>query len=324
VSDFLARIALLFGLLADGAAEAADGSAPAWSRHCVLPKGAVRDDADRSQLQEKVARCTAHDACTLACRASSCAYRVEKSCEADCRREDPLVMSRLADRWQERICGGSSEYTEAIAWDARRADAALAAGLGELATTVLPAGMTEVRIWASSGAFVRQPMLRLRRSARGVVTGDLYIRYSVDWAIDGKADGRDLRRFMRTHCHSISVGADEAMCHARFAREPRWDALYRRFEALGLLTLPDQEDLPRPVSAQGGANCTAVADGPCELDYIVITDGSGMHVEVRQGSAYRTYDYDSNGAQGREPAKVDAAFEILNTVLGLHWGFDER
>jgi hypothetical protein len=315
------RILMLFlGLVATHSASAGPPS-PAWSRHCVVPAIDFRDDADRTQLQAAVARCTAHDACLLACRASSCADRVDVSCEADCRREDPLAMARLADRWTERRCSPGFEDIAYDWWDTERVDAVLAAGLGDLAHQALPDGATEVRIWAFSGPFARQPMLRLRRSARGVVTGELYILYPADWAMEGNADGRDLRRFMRANCRSIAMGADQAICHARFAREPRWTALYRRFEGLGLLTLPDQDDLPKSIPPH--ADCTN-PDEPCELDELVISDGSGMDVEVRQGSTYRRYGYDQNGAQGRESASVDVAFEIIDVVLRLHWTFDER
>jgi len=312
---------LLLSLVVANPAAASETVTPPWSKHCTLRAIEFRDDAERTQLQAAAARCTAHDACLLACRASSCADRVHASCAADCKRDDPLAMARLADRWTQRRCSPGFEATAYDWWDTERVDAVLAAGLGDLAHQAVPDGATEVRIWAFSGPFARQPMLRLRRSARGVVTGELYNLYPADWAMEGNADGRELRRFMRANCRSIAVGADRAMCHARFAREPRWDVLYRRFEALGLLTLPDQDDLPKSIPPH--VDCTNPNE-PCELDELVISDGSGMDVEVRQGRAYRRYRYDQNGAQGRESASVDAAFEIIDVVLRLHWTFDER
>jgi hypothetical protein len=308
-----ARIALL-GLLTSGGDAAANDITPAWSRHCVLPTSVVRDDTDRAQLQSLVERCTAHDACELACRASSCEETVDKP---------------GADRFAERQCGLDHQDARTTARETvpeddrewRRADVARAAGLDPLAQATLPDGVVEVRLWASTWRYVRQPMLRLRRSARGVVTGELYSVYDADYATSADAEGRAFRRWLRSDCRQAYLGERMGACRARFVHEPRWDALYRRFEALGLLTLPDQDDLPRP---EAGTDCTAVPDEPCELEYIVVTDGSGMEVEVRQGSAYRTYAYDSNGAQGRDQAKVDAAFAILDEVLRMHWSFDAR
>jgi len=217
-------------------------------------------------------------------------------------------MVRLADRWAERTCSGNIESIADDWWDKAFVDAALAAGIGDLAHVQLPEGTTEVRIWAGAGAFARQPMLRLQRSAKGGVRGDLYIHYPADWAMDGNADGRELRRFMRANCRSISIGADRAVCHARFAREPDWRAIYRRFEKRDLLTLPDEATLPK------------VPPNQC----ILISDGNGMDVEVRQGGTYRRYAYSSNGCVDSARPEEAASGAILDEVLRLHWGLGLR
>ena len=75
--------------------------------------------------------------------------------------------------------------------------------------------------------------------------------------------------------------------------ETSWNALWKRVEALGILTLPDSSTLPG------------------EADSL---DGIGYVVEINDGKLYRTYHYDN--PQGQEWPEAEKIIEIVKTLYG--------
>lgn len=85
------------------------------------------------------------------------------------------------------------------------------------------------------------------------------------------------------------------VCRARFTRPPDWSAARRAAERAGLWQLPDESSLPD--------------------DGLIILDGWGITVELRDGTAYRAYRY---GNPDRLPwPEVDSAVRIARAVRGV-------
>ena len=171
-------------------------------------------------------------------------------------------------------------------------DAAMAAGIGLLKETPLAENSSEIRIWIGFGLVVPEKMLRFRRDSRGVVSGQVFVKFPSDLGYMSSNDAADLRREIMRNCRDLRKGKKSDVCTATFAHEPNWQSLYKKLVALGLTTLPDESTLPEP-EFEGN-------------------DGIAMVVEIRNGAAYRAYEY-SNPIL-RDGPEAAAAVKIISTV----------
>lgn len=185
--------------------------------------------------------------------------------------------------------------------------AALALGLGMLRQASLPDGTQEVRIWTGLALGVPHNLLRLTRRG-GRVEGLKALYWSLESGHPNPGTGADpvpidaiVRYHIAGRCGPPKrVGGVEA-CQVHFTQRPDWRALWDSLEALGVWTLPDQDDLPR--------------------DSLLTLDGWAMTVEVRDGGSYRSYAY-SNPDAHRHPAQVAAA--AIGRVDGHLWSLVPR
>ena len=175
------------------------------------------------------------------------------------------------------------------------------AGLSRMRTTALPRGQREIRIWIGGGLGYPQDLFRFVDS-HGRVSGEL-VRY---WHARGLGpDERpgetfhDLMLYSQSgRCSGFAVRAAIGTCRGEFVSSPDWQAVLRRAEAEGLWTLPDESSLPH--------------------DSMMVFDGWGITVELRDASRYRTYHYDNPDAhKWPEAAKAVQIARALDTVRAL-------
>lgn len=165
------------------------------------------------------------------------------------------------------------------------APAAKAAGLTPLSETRLPPGDREARIWIDRGLVNPFWMYRLV-SRNGRATGELVFYWFAPMTVDSSFD-RGVRAWIGNSCDRFVHAQDVSVCHGRFASAPPWRALLDSVGSLGLWTLPDPATLPR--------------------DGVMVLDGSIVHVELRDGDAFRSYDYANPGRHPSWPSDAQMA-----------------
>lgn len=177
-----------------------------------------------------------------------------------------------------------------------------AAGLTPLDEARLRRGDREIRIWIGGG-FAAPSWLYRFTSSHGRVSGEI-IWY---WMAPSSAVQTDssVRAMLGEACVAFAHREDVSTCRARFARRPSWRTVLDSMGTLGVWTMPDAP--PRPPN-------------------IVTTDGWGVIVELRDGSAYRTYKYDNPDVRSSIPsvARVAEISRTLRSVdsLIVPWGPD--
>lgn len=167
-----------------------------------------------------------------------------------------------------------------------------AAGIGQLSASNLADGESELRIWSGFGTYPVNRMLRLRIGRDGQVRGEVLMYYASDLDWMDTDEARRFRREVLGDCVNLKRGRDTDVCTFKHRRKPDWHAVHQRVLALGILSLPDESKLPPP-----------------EIDII---DGSAMVVEIKDGAAYRAYQY-SNAWARSEPEAV-AADRIMRAL----------
>ncbi len=145
------------------------------------------------------------------------------------------------------------------------------AGIGLLRDTPLPDGEQELRVWTGFGVVVPKSMVRIRVSAVGKVSGQVFLHHRADLEFASAQRDAAFQRWQMGTCRTRLVGAESVVCETQTVGRPRWLATYRRLLRLGVLDLPDQSVLPKPT-----------------LD---MSDGWALVVEVRRGAEYRAYQY---------------------------------
>jgi hypothetical protein len=170
---------------------------------------------------------------------------------------------------------------------------AAATGFGRLEDTPLAPGDIELRVW-EMGAFSPGHLLRLRRAADGSTTGSFHRFFSKEMKQFG--DSGPFAGELEEDCVDLRDAGDDLVCTATFTRRPQWKKIFSRLDALGIRTLPDASELPPPE--------------------IELTDGWVLLVEVREGDAYRAYEYFNPGfIPGPEAAAArDVAEEVFKLM----------
>jgi hypothetical protein len=162
-------------------------------------------------------------------------------------------------------------------------DAATTAGIGLLRDSPDLGKASEIRIWIGFGIIEPEHMVRLRIGPDGKVRGDAYL-YFTD---EGREPDLD--------CNKLHRDNGLLVCNAKLGKSPDWKGLYEELVELGIRTLPDESELPFPEA--------------------IVMDGIAVVVEVRDGAAYRAYDY-SNPSFRPEP-EAQAASRIIRIASGV-------
>ncbi len=173
--------------------------------------------------------------------------------------------------------------------------AAQTAGIGSLKDSDLPEHSSEIRIWIGFGVAIPNHMLRFRVDSKGVVSGEVLVHFPSDLSYMPPADIAEFRRDVMRNCTNLRKGKESDVCTATFKRPPNWKFVLKKLVSLGIRTLPDDSQLPKP-----------------EMDF---TDGIAMAAEVRDGSSYRIYWY-SNPQFRSEPEAI-AATKIMDIVIAV-------
>ena len=171
-------------------------------------------------------------------------------------------------------------------------EVATTAGIGLLSDLVIPDNATEIRVWIGFGTVIPEEVLRLGINADGVVSGDVLIHFPSDLTSMGSQDASEFLKSIMRNCRDSRKGEQSEVCTATYRHEPDWEALYEDLLGLGIATLPDESELPKPE--------------------FMVMDGISMVVEVRNGPKYRAYQY-SNPAFRDEP-EARAATKIMRTI----------
>jgi hypothetical protein len=173
-------------------------------------------------------------------------------------------------------------------------DVARTAGIGQLESTLLPDGASELRVWVGFGVVSPEHLLRLVVRRDGVITGEsiVYFPTDISYMEDYEAE---FRRELLAGCTNLRQGKKVSVCTSTFTDSPDWQTLYGDLVDLGILSLPDESELPDPE--------------------FQVMDGIAMVVEVRNGSDYRAYRY-SNPSFRNEP-QAQRASQIIHTVVNL-------
>ena len=174
-------------------------------------------------------------------------------------------------------------------------DAAQTAGIGLLKDSVLPEHSSEMRIWIGFGLVGPNQMLRLRVNPDGIVSGEILVHFRSDLSYMSPTDVAEFRQDVMRNCTNLRKGKESDVCTATFKRPPNWKSVLEKLVGLGVRTLPDESQLPKP-----------------ELDML---DGIAMVVEVRDGSNYRAYKY-SNPSFRSQPEAV-AASKIMDIAIAV-------
>jgi hypothetical protein len=187
-------------------------------------------------------------------------------------------------------------------------EVAASAGLRPLKETSLPSGTRELRLWFGGGIGWPQDLFRFQMK-NGSVTGQ-WIRY---WSVavdedappEAAAFGAIVEYSLAGRCDSIRTLDRTAVCFARFAKRPDWNALLEKIESEGVWKLPDEGDLPKEHFPNGMQ--------------VIISDGYGMTVEARNGENYRRYGYDNPEHREKDEAKhaaaITAAFKTIESLV---------
>lgn len=170
------------------------------------------------------------------------------------------------------------------------------AGLRPLKDTPLPPRNRELRIWFGGGLGWPQDLFRFQIKNESVK--GQWIRY---WSVavdpDMPPEDADFPAIVRYdlagQCAEIRTLDRTAVCFARFTRRPDWKALLGKIESEGVWTLPGGEALPKEHLPNGMQ--------------VIHNDGSGVTVEARDGSNYRSYGYEDPETRKEDAAKHAAA-----------------
>jgi hypothetical protein len=127
---------------------------------------------------------------------------------------------------------------------------------------------------------------RLRQA--NLANGALEIRVWVGFGLTPLEGFRLLREGSRWTAYHVKegFGDKQPLEHREMKPQGGWDALWRKIEALGILTLPDSSSLP---------------------DEAMVFDGVSYVVEISDGRSYRTYQYGNPQYQKWPEAKKSTA-----------------
>lgn len=168
----------------------------------------------------------------------------------------------------------------------------VSAGLEPLRAKVLPDETREMRVWIGGGSGYPQSLYRIVER-QGDVAGELILYWPTDSKTFNKP-GDTFHELMLFHhsssCDAFSVAADMGTCRALFGQQPNWAETLQRAERAGLWQLPDSSELPD--------------------DGIITMGGWGLTVELHDGVAYRTYQYNNPEAHMSWP-EAARAIEIV-------------
>lgn len=174
---------------------------------------------------------------------------------------------------------------------------AASARLTPLRTEVLKPGEREVRIWIGGGFGYPQNLYRFVER-RGVIHGTLIRHWPTGEYGDPPGETFDdlLRYDERAHCRNFRKAESMTTCEALFTTAPDWRTVLESAMRHGLWTLQDPPNLPS--------------------DRTVVTDGSAITVELRDGGAYRAYQY---GISSKNPSRPQAtqAKAIADLMRGV-------
>ncbi len=175
--------------------------------------------------------------------------------------------------------------------------AANTAGIGLLRESSIPPRSVEIRVWDGFGITTPDSMLRLDVDEKGVAHGEVLVHYDNDFDGWKPADAVAFERSIQKKCSNMRRGRYTVTCVGEFKKSPDWSSLYRRLDALGIATLPDESTLPKTD--------------------VVVHDGSCMVVEVRNDSGYRTYEYcNPHQRKGPEAEAADKIMREIGPILG--------
>ena len=164
---------------------------------------------------------------------------------------------------------------------------AASAGVEPLRTKDLPEGTREVRIWIS-GPGDGHNLYRVVETEASVF-GELIFSWSAR-AHESDLPGQsmhDLAVYNLTgSCYGFFKTETTATCRALFDQPPDWEGILRAAELAGLWRLPDLSELP--------------------VERLISTGGWGLTVELREGKAYRAYQYNNPASYPSSPEAVQA------------------
>jgi hypothetical protein len=178
----------------------------------------------------------------------------------------------------------------------------VAAGLTPLAMTQLPPGEQEIRLWIGEGIAAVEHFYRITRRDKHV-SGDWFQAWSLGERGGAEAGEPDFNAVliysMAGQCRSVGRAGHAHACRVRFTGEPDWKGILERMELAELWTLPDESELPP--------------------DSIMVLDGWGMLVEIRDGSTYRVYHHGNPDAHqhpvSQKAAEIAAALNSVDSLL---------
>lgn len=156
----------------------------------------------------------------------------------------------------------------------------------------LPAGAKEVRIWSGFGTVHPDFMLRFQIGTDGALTGTLLAYAMTEQDPDDKKYNQWLRSVFEAMCSTIQRDEGMDSCAADASLEIHWKTIYQKLVALGVWTLPDESELPKPLYD--------------------MSDGSSFVVELRDGKGYRAYEYSNPGM--REGLTAERATQLHRTT----------
>lgn len=142
------------------------------------------------------------------------------------------------------------------------------------------------------------------------VGGDVFFYWSkeerdekghVYWKLESR-DSAQLAHQFEGRCDQFKASEEMQTCHAKFVTLPNWQDVLARLETHHVWTLPNMSTL-RWHSARR----------------FVVNDGYGMVVEVRDGDAYRSYEYDNPDSYITEwPEEAGDAVAIVRATRSIH------
>lgn len=176
----------------------------------------------------------------------------------------------------------------------------VAAGLTPLRSTPLPGGTQEIRIWIGEGIGIPEDLYRLLRK-----NGQVMVEWILFWDLEGnlfqdsveaqKFDST-MRSFVGKSCGNIGMAGHSYACRVRLAPGQNWTSAWSALEQAQVWSLPDESELP--------------------ADNIVMFDGWGILVEVRDGSSYRAYHHSNPDAHNRPESRQAAR---LGDIVQCIW-----
>jgi hypothetical protein len=170
------------------------------------------------------------------------------------------------------------------------ADLVQVVGFEPLATSALPTGGREIRVWIYGGITATEDLYRIV-SAPGGIRGQWIEFWPTDSVVKLRTDGpgaaqhteqvtyAEVERHRHAgQCLSFKTSRTVEACVGRLASTVDWSTVLAHLDADSVMTLPDESMRPRG-------------------DYVDMLDGYGITVEVKDAARLRRYTFwNPNGA----------------------------